>query len=87
MSAMLLQHGLAVAQLVLKIRDAELQGAEGVTYAWLAQQLSVEKKAVKRAARRAAAAGLVAIYNNLHPGRGSKAKLSLTEAGRASCAS
>lgn len=84
--ALLLKHGLAIAQLVLKIRDAELQGAEGVTYAWLAQQLAVEKKAVKRAARRALAAGLIAIYAD-RPGRGSKARLSLTEAGRVACAS
>jgi hypothetical protein len=79
--AALLAHGAAVARLVLAIRDAEQQGAEGVTYAWAAQQLDVDRKAVKRTAHRAERAKLLTIAAESQ-GRGAKARLSLTDEGR-----
>lgn len=82
MKSALLDIGVAAARLVLAIRDAEKQGAEGVTYAWLAQALTVDRKFVKRTAHRAARAELVTIETN-GKGAGAKAKLNLTAKGRA----
>lgn len=83
--AALLALGVAGARIVLKVREAEKLGAEGVTYAWLAQELGLDIKYVKLTAHRAARAGLIDI-NNEERGKAKKARLSLTKAGRDACA-
>ena len=80
MTSAMLMCGVSVARLLLT-----LQGAEGRSYAQLAVLLGIDAKTVKRAAHKAQREGLVAIAIDA-PGRGNKARLSLTAKGQAACA-